>query len=41
MKLPKINLITTMANLCLVCAYVLHWEGCCLLFFGEYPFPEE
>lgn len=21
--------------------YVLHWEGCCIFFFGEYPFPEE
>lgn len=39
---PRIQrLIGTIGSLCLAASLVLQWDGICLFFFGEYPFPEE
>lgn len=39
---PRIQrIIGTIGALCLAGTPILHWDGVCLLFFGEYPFPEE
>lgn len=35
------TLLHSFADLCIATAYAFHWDGCCLLFFGEYPFPTE
>lgn len=35
------SLLEVVCSLCLAGSAMLHWEGCSILFFGEYPFPEE
>ena len=35
------NLVGAVGSLCLFGTMILHWDGICLFFFGEYPFPEE
>ncbi|MGF0031483.1 hypothetical protein ACQRBN_00685 [Bariatricus sp. SGI.154] len=41
MNFIKRNLAGMLGSFCLAFVYVLHWKGCSMLFFGEYPFPEE
>lgn len=41
LKRNMASLAGMVGSLCMALVYVIHWRGCCLLFFGEYPFPEE
>lgn len=39
---PRIQrLIGTIGALCLGWTMIFQWDGVCLLFFGEIPFPEK
>ena len=35
------SLLEVVCSLCLAGSAMMHWEGCSILFFGEYPFPEK
>lgn len=35
------SLLEAVCSLCLASSAMMHWEGCSILFFGEYPFPEK
>ena len=35
------SLLEAVCSLCLASSAIMHWEGCSILFFGEYPFPEK
>ena len=41
MKPRMQRVIATIGALALGLTPMFHWDGVCLLFFGEYPFPEE
>lgn len=41
MKTRKINkFLGSVCSFCMACAFIMQWGGCSILFFGEYPFPE-
>ena len=35
------KMLNVAGSFCLAAGLIFHWDGCCLFFFGEYPFPEE
>lgn len=35
------SLLDAVCSLCLAGSAMMHWNGCSILFFGEYPFPEK
>ena len=41
MSFLKRNISGLLGSFLLAFVYVLHWKGCSLLYFGEYPFPED
>ncbi|MFQ6806515.1 MAG: hypothetical protein ACLRT5_18160 [Lachnospiraceae bacterium] len=35
------RLVDRFCRFCITMGFIIDWDGCSILFFGEYPFPEE